>query len=588
MTESAAELMADEAARKLLRSIPGVVGIGYGLKEVKGQITPVMVYRVYVEKKKLPKELLPHEQIPAEINGHLTDVIERPENNLQPLCCNGIPRAGDQIARFLTNTDIIEDPDTVGTLGCFVTRGGNNYLLSNEHVIKGMISYASDEIYHGTKSRPCGTRCNEPIAHMTTNSIDPSEPLFSWKDLRISPYNSPTYTRLGDHAAQVDCAIGLMRSGVAFTNLTTEYGAVSTTIRDLTGGKFQTPVAVTSPPVVPKTYPVPGGETIEVQKKGRTTGHTRGTIIEVAHDEFFPQLDPSSTLSEWFICWELFVTPNEHGSDVDYEVTVHDDDLAKIDVLVNEMKNTPVKAQKINSNTIRFHGKTFSEKGDSGSLVVDMNRKPVGLLWGGKAASSIHLAIPYNNEEYHRPSTGVAAVTPIAAVFYKLGLVPGSAIVPVTTPSSGAVMAGEEISREELYGTRITLRLDRIKEALRNNVFSEKWYPQGESFIEEIRRLVNFCRPVKVCWHRHHGPAFVAAYIDALKSEDGIFPATVKNISLPDLLAAMRRAVYPFAGNSLKQFLNEAGDEIIHFASTVGSVNDLIQCISEKQEKVNA
>jgi hypothetical protein len=59
-----------------LLSLPGVVGFGYGTKEINGRLTETEAIIVFVEKKIPREELKDEEFIPAAINDTPTDVIE--------------------------------------------------------------------------------------------------------------------------------------------------------------------------------------------------------------------------------------------------------------------------------------------------------------------------------------------------------------------------------------------------------------------------------------------------------------------------------------------------------------------------------
>lgn len=62
--------------KEMLFNLPGVVGYGYGRKLIKGQVTDQEALIVFVEKKRPLEELQDHEIIPAAIDDTVTDVIE--------------------------------------------------------------------------------------------------------------------------------------------------------------------------------------------------------------------------------------------------------------------------------------------------------------------------------------------------------------------------------------------------------------------------------------------------------------------------------------------------------------------------------
>src|SRR5690242_12515849 len=65
----------EEVRNELLR-IPGVVKVGFGLRERGGQLTNESAFRAYV-KEKLPEgDIPPGDRIPKEIRGFPVDVIK--------------------------------------------------------------------------------------------------------------------------------------------------------------------------------------------------------------------------------------------------------------------------------------------------------------------------------------------------------------------------------------------------------------------------------------------------------------------------------------------------------------------------------
>src|SRR5438552_1901351 len=65
-----------KAAEDWLHSIPGVVGVGVGPKYSNGRRIGQLAIVVTVEKKRPLDQIPGNEQIPAEIDGFKTDVLE--------------------------------------------------------------------------------------------------------------------------------------------------------------------------------------------------------------------------------------------------------------------------------------------------------------------------------------------------------------------------------------------------------------------------------------------------------------------------------------------------------------------------------
>jgi hypothetical protein len=121
-----------EKAEKELMKLPGVIAVGVGLKDVKGEVQRELCFKVTVQKKKGKSELKPEERIPETIYGFKTDVNEVvvgealvDHSKYRPLM------GGSEIQ--------CDEQSGHGTLGCFATRNTDSkiVLLSNWHVIVG-------------------------------------------------------------------------------------------------------------------------------------------------------------------------------------------------------------------------------------------------------------------------------------------------------------------------------------------------------------------------------------------------------------------------------------------------------------------
>ena len=119
-------------AEEELMKLPGVVAVGVGLKEVKGEVLPELCFKVTVRKKKERTELKAEERIPDNIYGFKTDVTE---------ILTGEALVDTSKYRPLIGGTAIESSKQSGqgTLGCFAKRDvdGKIVVLSNWHVMVG-------------------------------------------------------------------------------------------------------------------------------------------------------------------------------------------------------------------------------------------------------------------------------------------------------------------------------------------------------------------------------------------------------------------------------------------------------------------
>ena len=145
-----------------LKKIPGVIGVGYGLKEVGGKTTDQVSFRVYVKEKRKPEDLNPADVIPQEYKGIPTDVVLVIQT--KPLHCEDLDQHSPLIGGIsITNFKADNSGQVgVGTLGCFATLNGvsgpeNVVLLSNNHVLASNNAVNGDTVYQPRHIDNAGT-----------------------------------------------------------------------------------------------------------------------------------------------------------------------------------------------------------------------------------------------------------------------------------------------------------------------------------------------------------------------------------------------------------------------------------------------
>jgi hypothetical protein len=121
-------------SRDALLAVPGVVGVGLGLKETAGRVTDVVAWRVYVDRKRSLSELHGAQVVPPRAGGLPTDVIEKAPS---------VPSSVVEGVR-LANAHGVP-----GTLGCFaLTRETRTPVaLTNHHVLFGRAAAEGDAVW---------------------------------------------------------------------------------------------------------------------------------------------------------------------------------------------------------------------------------------------------------------------------------------------------------------------------------------------------------------------------------------------------------------------------------------------------------
>ena len=215
-----------------------VVGVGIGFKEKHGKVTNTQAIYVYVEKK-VPKSAVPKSDlIPPTIGGVATDVIETgrifpqqappiAQTRLRP--AKGGASVGFQAIGFVM----------AGTFGCLVTDGTKRFILSNNHVL-----------------------ANE-------NALPLNSPIFQpgLLDGGVAP---------GDRIAKLSKFIKIKKLPAN--------NKVDAAIAALDKPSLASPLILPKVGKLGSTAPVAALMDMKVHKHGRTTGYTRGRVIDVSGD----------------------------------------------------------------------------------------------------------------------------------------------------------------------------------------------------------------------------------------------------------------------------------------------------------------
>lgn len=274
-----------------------VTGVGVGRKIAGGRVTSTPCVRIYVARK-LPLAAIPADcLLPTQVQGVPTDVIETgrfarqavatdPRSRLRPL------RPGASVGAVLGGP---KSPILMaGTLGAIVKCNGIRGLLSNNHVFvdENQLPLESPIVQPGTLDG--GNAASDVVA-------------------RLAHF----VTLKTEAANRVDAAFARLLEGIdADAKQLPKVGKLAS------------------------AEPIPAAEGTRVEKVGRTTGYTQGTIFDESADVLV-QYDMGELLFEDQIL-------------------------------------------------IQGSGGAFSEAGDSGSLIVASGAKrPVALLFAGSGRTTI-------------------------------------------------------------------------------------------------------------------------------------------------------------------------------------------------------
>ncbi|MEO8335395.1 MAG: hypothetical protein ABI664_10500 [bacterium] len=256
----------DEAAA-LLRQLPGVVGVGVGARERRGELVPELAYRVYVAEK-IEEALLPESyRVPRDVFGMRTDVIVSPDVDLISSSSSAafVPPPRDTTkyrplqggGQMRTATFEGDNNRGMGTLGCLaMTNDGKMVALTCQHV-----ACAGTEFNVGAGA---GSSSSGAPTNFACVGVKVGQPR------HVTCCCCCTYNEIGavlraQNTAQIDCAIVELDSD-AVNDVTS--GA---TINQVVGVGTLTGVA----------------QAVcfsAVSKRGSSTGLTRGTVVDVLYE----------------------------------------------------------------------------------------------------------------------------------------------------------------------------------------------------------------------------------------------------------------------------------------------------------------
>jgi hypothetical protein len=302
LAKVATETVSTFAASASIRPAQNVVGVGVGSKFTDGKETSTKCVRFYVADK-IHKDALPARNLlPDRVDGVPTDVIVTGKFGLFSTASSNKLRRRPVRPGTSIGFEFPPPKDNfvmAGTFGAVVSSGGKRFILSNNHVLaeNGLIALGAPIFQPGLLDG--GKAATDQVAALTR--------LIEIKEAGTN---------------KVDCALAEFRMATPVN-----------------------PRHMRNVGTLGSTAPIAAAVNMLVMKTGRTTGHTRGKIFDIAADVNVPYEDKNGN--------EFVAT------------------FANQIIIVG----TPG---------------SFSTNGDSGSLIVDRTTKrATGLLFAGSASHTI-------------------------------------------------------------------------------------------------------------------------------------------------------------------------------------------------------
>ncbi|MEP6692652.1 MAG: hypothetical protein ABJD07_15955 [Gemmatimonadaceae bacterium] len=557
--KSAAFREALARARADFAGIDGVVSVGFGQKQTGGVYRDDVVISVMVRDKKPLDALAITERIPPTYEGYPTDVRAMQEGGL--MACNNHAsyatiQGGIQIVPTIHRDDAKFE---AGTLGCIVRRRGdsgreNVLLLTCAHVLYVKGHQKGDVAYH-------------PFAPSPKASIPgggTSETLGRIEERKFQHNVLCTIAATGTTKLfHLDCAtarINIDCKCIDDSTCTKDKLHYATSIIDLEVGGTDNTIAdvrsvVDDDTIVGKT----------VYKVGRTTGKTAGIVRHI-----------SATL-------QIPSDPDDQNSP-----KVDALNLIEIDF---DRSSTP-------DQTNCLHNARFVEVGDSGAIIVDDQRRAIGLVAIGPTAASNNMPPPrpYPTWGCHivpvLDQLGVCIPTSGGTSHGSCAATDGSGVTiaapgppharmadgPLGFASHGAVArAPRPVGFPDLKPTTDAQRARflALRDELRTTAAGRELHDSFALVRREIGYLVRNVRPVKVAWHRNQGPAFLAHVLKHMRGDSDSLPLEVAGVSRATLLTRMGDMLAAHGSNPMREAIERHGD-LLPLLSGATSIDDCL------------
>ena len=305
-----------------------VVGCGVGYKIKGDQLTGTPSVVVSVTKKIPESALSPTDVIPKQVDGAATDVVETGE-----ILAHGFARnVAVRPLRPGASVGLING--STGTLGCFVKKGGLNYILSNNHVLAALNQAALGSPIVQPGAADGGGAANQIAT--------------------LAEYAPITFLDIAEAAAAAE-GQSTSPTGVA---------AILSQLIAFLAGLFRS-----APPTPPPPPTLPQGNRIDAALALPIAGiGVDPNIIDLG--------SPPLGITEPTLGMKVFKSGRT--------TALTEATITQLDVTVNV---------RYGDQTARFSNQImttpFSMAGDSGALVLDFQRNAVGLLFSGSSQVSV-------------------------------------------------------------------------------------------------------------------------------------------------------------------------------------------------------
>ncbi|WP_419695423.1 hypothetical protein ACN2CC_02150 [Mesorhizobium muleiense] len=367
------------------------------------------------------------------------------------------------------------------------------------------------------------------------------------------------YWKIGETVFSVDAGLITLKPTARASNIIPEIGPINAQQRDLVA-EWQLDKSTSLVEFQGNKFmDLKPERQITVRKYGRTTQFRQGKLSRLIKDRAFDLRFP--TVEEQGLLFEIRATPGQEVVEDKYEHLDFDAfDLPNttLDDVVALFEHTPCVVDKIGNHGIRVRRSFFSRPGDSGSPVVDEQKRLIGILVAG-ARQKLHL----KGERPVFVETGNSQCIFLRPVLERLGVAYHAA--GQNTAGENLIVPGMTIATEPAPDFA---QFERDAAILTTSAEGHRLSELAARHAAEVRSLIHHNRRVMVTWHRFKGPGYIVALLRSTP-----MPPAIDGVPLADLLRAMQRVLIAEGSPTLKRTVEAEGDPFIAHLSGVASLS---------------
>lgn len=525
-----------------VKGIPGVVGIGIGLKEKEMGRCNEIAWRIYVENK-IPDALLNDNiRIPSSFFKIPTDVVQK---STTLACAYG----GGTLDTLRPGILIRSDSGSEGTLGCFAQRKGQPnkiVMLSNSHVMYSnaleLMGSSSGSLDIGQPKVSCSWCCKCKVV----GSSKLAEAKKAFNEIRVNVTGHPLQV-----GSEIDCAIADFNRKRAYTNEIENVGMIK------------------GPPPVGNLGVVAGSN---VKKIGSSTGLTSGKIA---------QFNISGTIVGGGPVPNILFPLSVGGNQQELEMEGTLPNINQFFFIPDPDPDDPNKKM------------SFSTFGDSGSVVVNDSLQVVALLSRTAFIENDEIRDFFN--QFMAPAfkikpyvATVGVGMPIQKVLDTLDVeiidnMQGPKVnsgVMISIPENGVP---KQVDRDDW----LSKKADTLEADINDSHVGHLLVRKVNQHRPEIFNMVNKCKPVMITWHRNKGPAFVAHCLRNLTEPAHKIPLEVEGVSRKQLISRMAEILKQNGSDELKIDFDTAFPYVMKYINEIDTATALPKLLQDMSEIIN-